>query len=96
MKKIYISGKITGLVYEEAFELFESAEEKLSNQGFSVVNPMKLEHNHDLSWESYMKEDLKAMLDCTHVYALKNHENSVGAMLEVELAEKLGIKVIYE
>jgi hypothetical protein len=94
--KIYISGKITGLEFEKAFYLFYKAEKLLQSQGYSVVNPMKLPHEHDKSWESYMKEDLKAMLDCDSIYLLPNYNDSKGALIEKELAELLGLDVIYE
>lgn len=96
MEKIYISGKITGLPYEEAFKMFEDAEHKLQAQLFEVINPMKLEHNHDKSWESYMKEDLKTMLDCDSVYLLKNYKESLGAMIEYDLALILNLNIIFE
>ena len=95
-RKIYISGKITGLPYEEAFRIFEDAEHKLQQQGFSVINPMKIKHEHDLSWESYMKEDLKAMLDCDAIYLLPNYKDSKGAMIEYDLALILNLNIIFE
>lgn len=48
--RIYISGKITGLPFDEAFKMFENAENKLKFRGYEVVNPMKLNHNHNKSW----------------------------------------------
>lgn len=95
MEKIYISGKITGLKFEEAFYLFYKAEKLLQSQGYSVVNPMKLPHEHDLSWESYMKEDLKAMLDCDSIYLLPNYKDSRGAMIEYQLALDLNLMVLF-
>ena len=66
--KIYICGQITGV--ENYAEAFEQAEKTLITEGYEVVNPCKLPHNHDLSWESYMKEDIKAMLDCDAILLL--------------------------
>jgi hypothetical protein len=96
MKKIYISGKITGLDYEVAIKSFQDAEDKLNNEGYITVNPMKLNHEHDKSWESYMKEDLIALLDCTHIYMMKNWDDSRGAIIEHNLAKQLNIVSIYE
>ena len=96
MEKIYISGKITGLPYEEAFKMFDNAESKLQTQLYEVVNPMKIIHEHDLSWESYMKEDLKAMLDCDAIYLLKNYKDSKGAMIEYKLALDLKLRIVHE
>jgi hypothetical protein len=96
MKKIYISGKITGLDYEQAVKSFQDAEDKLNNEGYITVNPMKLNHEHDKSWESYMREDLKALLDCTHIYMMKNWDTSRGAIVEHNLAKELNIEIIHE
>ena len=53
MKKVYICGKISGME-DEAKVLFEEAETKLKERGFEVINPMKLPHNHDKQWTSYV------------------------------------------
>lgn len=93
--KIYISGKISG-IEKEAPALFESAELTIKQFGHEPVNPMKLNHNHDRSWHSYMKEDLKAMMDCDAVYFLSNWQDSKGAIIEHGLAAQLGLKLIYQ
>lgn len=54
--KIYISGKISG-IENEAPELFAKAEKELQAMGFETVNPMTLNHQHDKSWHSYMREN---------------------------------------
>lgn len=95
-KKIYLSGKITGLPYEEALKKFNLAENIAKTISLEVVNPMTIEHNHDLSWESYMKQDLKAMLDCDSIYMLSNWEDSKGATIERDLAIKLNLSVYHE
>lgn len=95
MEKIYISGKITG-IEAEAPALFSVAANQLKQQGYKVVNPMLLSHNHDKSWESYMKEDIKAMCDCDSIYMLKNWEHSKGALVELNLARVLGLKIIWQ
>lgn len=96
MKKIYISGKITGLDYETALSIFNEAEEFLKLAGYEVVNPMTIEHNHDKTWESYMKVDLIEMLKCDAVYMLKGWYTSKGARMEFDIAEKLGIQILFE
>jgi hypothetical protein len=95
-KKVYISGKITGLVYEEAFENFKKAEDYLKGKGYEVVNPMTIEHNHDKSWENYMKVDLIEMLKCDAVYFMKGFFNSKGARMEFDIAERLKIELMFE
>jgi hypothetical protein len=55
--KIYIAGKITGLDTEVAFGEFKRARLILENiyPDSEIINPMELPHNHDKTWESYMR-----------------------------------------
>lgn len=93
-QKIYLSGKISGLPICEAIKNFESAENQL--KGFAtIVNPMRLKHDHDKSWESYMKEDIKALLDCDAIAMLPNFNESKGSLIELNLAKSLGFEIIY-
>jgi hypothetical protein len=95
--KIYISGQITGLEYTESYLNFEDAEKKLNTATkYEVVNPMKLNHNHDKSWENYMLEDIKALFECDAIYMLKNWGSSKGARIERSIAIEMGIDIIYE
>lgn len=93
--KIYISGKISG-IENEALELFQKAEKELQEKGFETVNPMALNHKHDKSWHSYMKEDVKALCDCDEIFMLSNWVDSKGAIIEHTIAMYLGLKVHYE
>ena len=95
MKKIYISGKVSG-IENEAHELFAKAELWLKSFGYSVVNPMTLTHQHDKSWHSYMKEDVKALCECDEIFMLTNWNDSKGAIIEHTIAMYLGIKVSYQ
>lgn len=97
-KKIYISGKISGLDTNIAVRHFEVAETELNNKypDAIIVNPFKIEHNHDLTWESYMRNDLIAMLACDTIYMLKNWPDSKGAVIELDLAQKLKFNILFE
>jgi len=95
MKKIYISGKITG-IEDQAYILFEKAEKQLIEKGYEVVNPMKLVHNHKRDWQSYMKTGIKALMDCDAIYMLKNYHGSKGSIIEWSLAKGLKMEIIYE
>ena len=90
--KIYISGPITGIENGNK-EAFDHVEGELKARGHEVVNPHSLPHNHGKSWEEYMREDIKALLDCEAVYALAGWSRSRGAVVEVDLADTLGITV---
>lgn len=93
--KIYISGKISG-IESEAFELFLKAQYALQAKGYQVINPFFLPHEHDKSWHSYMKADIKALCDCDAIYMLGNWADSKGAIIENTIAMYLGLKVHYE
>mgnify|MGYP003555439623 CR=1 FL=1 len=56
---------------------------------------MNLPHSHDKTWASYMREDLKAMLECDSIFMLPGWENSQGAKIEHRLATQLCFIVIY-
>ena len=95
MKKIYISGKITGME-TLAEKLFSTAEQELKERGFDPVNPFKLNHEHDKSWNSYMKEDIKALCDCDVIFMLTNWRESPGATIELKIANYLGMEVMHD
>ena len=93
MKKIYISGPITG-IEATAPKLFKEAEDFLKAKRYEVVNPMTINHDHDKSWVSYMKTDIIALMGCDSIFMLDNWEESKGACIEYYLAIKLGYKII--
>lgn len=95
--KIYIAGKVTGME-EEAKVLFDEAERKLSAQiACTIVNPLKLNHNHDKSWESYMKVCIAELVQCDAIFLMKNwNRDSKGAALELHNAKALKLLVMYE
>ena len=93
--KVYIAGPISGRE-EMAFIEFEKAELKLKSQGYEVVNPMKLPHDHNKTWISYMRVCLRELLDCEIIYMLRDYRNSPGASIELNLAIDLGIAVHYQ
>lgn len=95
MKRIYISGKITGLEESVYTKNFNDAEERLKDE-YEVVNPLKIKPEGEPTWENYMKADLKAMLDCECIYMLKGWTLSSGAIIEHNLAYELKFEIIYQ
>jgi hypothetical protein len=96
IKKVYISGGISGTPeFTENQRLkFEEAELKLKEKGFVVVNPFNLNHEKAETWSDYMRTDIKALMDCTHIFMLRGWGNSRGARIEHNLAVNLGIEVL--
>jgi len=97
IKKVYISGQITGLEFADAYSKFEFAEKFINSLTHNVaVNPMKLDHVHDQTWESFMVEDIRALFSCDAIYLLSNWEESKGARIEKAIAKEMGIEIIYQ
>ncbi len=96
--RVYIAGKITGEDLAECKEKFLTAEKefKYNFQSSIVVNPMSLPHNHDKNWKSYMRECIKALVDCDAILMLKDYKESKGAKIELSIAEKLGLLTFFE
>ena len=90
---VYIAGKVSGME-NEAKLAFKIAEKELNLQGNDVINPMELEHDHDKTWQSYMRECISAMMKADALYLLPNWRESKGARIEVQLAHNLGIKIL--
>jgi hypothetical protein len=93
--KIYISGKMSGIENNNREAFFE-AEEKLKANGYKVINPARIPEVKNGSWEYYMKEAIKLMMDADCIYLMNNWIDSKGATIEKELAEKLGMQIILE
>ena len=94
--KIYISGAITGTT--DYMERFAKAERKLTEQGYSVVNPAKVNAQlpEDTSYEEYMKMCF-CMLDiCEAIFMLKGWSKSCGANREYCYAMEKRKTIMYE
>lgn len=94
--KIYISGAITGT--DDYMERFAKAEKELTEQGYSVVNPAKVNAQlpEDTDYEEYMKMSF-CMLDmCDGIYMLKGWEKSCGANRELGYALAKDMIIMYE
>lgn len=91
---IYISGPITDDPFSEV--KFEEAEQYFKSIGFKVVNPFKLDHSKNTTWEDYMKTDIQALVECHQIYMLNDWRSSKGATLEHLIATQLKLKIIYQ
>lgn len=95
MRRIYISGKMTG-VENNNYPAFFEAERLLKSLGYDTFNPANINGESDWNWQDYMKECIKLIPDCTHIYLLKGWETSRGASMELFIANTLGLEVMYE
>jgi hypothetical protein len=95
---IYISGQISGLPEAEALSNFAKAKSQLQlmHPDATIISPMHdIKHEHDKSWESYMKEDIGELLKCNTIALLPNWGKSKGAKLEYLIATHLDLDVIF-
>ena len=94
--KVYISGAISGTT--DFMERFAKAEKGLTENGYSAVNPAKVNAQlpEDTSYEEYMKMCF-CMLDmCDSICMLKGWEKSCGANRELGYALAMKKTVFYE
>lgn len=93
MKKVYISGPMTG--YEDNnYPAFFEAEEKLKAMGFDVINPARNTPPEPVTWEGYMRMAIKQVCDSDMVTVLDGWSFSRGANEEFYIAKVLDIPVI--
>lgn len=91
--KVYISGPITGLHFEQnVVPVFAAAQLEIEEAGHEAVNPLNNGIAHEAAWSIRMRADLKMMLDCDMIYMLPGWMNSRGARLEFQVANILGIR----
>ena len=96
--KIYISGQISNLEKSDYMERFAKAEKELTEKGYSVVNPAKVNAQlpSDTDYEHYMRMSF-CMLDmCEAIYMIRGWNKSCGANRELGYAMARGMIIIYE
>ena len=86
--KIFISGKVSGIEYYVAYQTFANADRMLSQQGYNVINPMKICKKR-WSWLRCMARCLWAIISCDKIYQLDNWQESRGARIEQKWAKLL-------
>ena len=92
MKRIYISGPITGIKLEVASLIFEDAELKLTEMSFKAVNPMSNGISPLAPWKEHMRADIKLLMECDGIMMLDNWSKSKGARLEYKNAKGLNFE----
>ena len=90
--RVYISGEITGKDKEEVFLKFAKSEELLRRNGYEISNPWKIGKklqdlaDHEVTYEEYMKADLRELKRCDLIYFIPNWCNSTGCEIERQFA----------
>jgi hypothetical protein len=98
MKRIFLCGPISGRPnYEEHFLKAEEAilnRIKLEGLQIKTVNPSQFPLKGK-PWEICMRYSIKAMLSCDGIALLQGWEESKRCLLELSLAGRLKIPVVY-
>lgn len=95
-KRVYISGAITGTT--DYLQRFAKAEEELTQQGYSVINPAKVNAQmpDDTTYEEYMQMSFTMLDMCDYIYMLKGWNTSRGANRELDYALGKDKVIMYE
>lgn len=91
MKKVFISGAITGC--DGYKEKFLQAEKDLKSFGYAVMNPAVLDEGFEHG--EYMKVTLAMLSVCDTIYILPCAVTSKGALEEILEAVKTGKSIMW-
>lgn len=93
MKRIYISGPMTGMP-EHNFPAFNAEAARLRALGYDVVNPAELNPEPEKTWHDCLRTDLMELLTCDAIALLAGWQKSAGAHLEIHVAHRVGIEIV--
>lgn len=93
-KKIYISGPMTGIKNNnhDTFNYVATLIRYIYQ--IECFSPSELfEGRTDMLRSQYMFEDIKGLLSCDSIVMLDGWQNSKGALLELEIAKEIDLKI---
>ena len=97
MKRVYLSGKMTGLP-NLGFEIFDKNRDFLKDNGWDVISPADIDRAAGLDldapfteeqYHETIKRDYAALLECDAIAFMNNWTESRGAKLESDFANVL-------
>lgn len=89
--RLYIAGPMTG-IEDFNFAAFRAAEKILTEAGYLVTNPAD-NGQGDHEWKWYVRMGIQQLLTCDGVAVLPGWSGSMGAQLEVHIAQRLDMPV---
>lgn len=90
---VYLSGPMTGIPGWNQ-DAFDHAADALVGRGRKVFNPASLfDGDKSQARQVYMRTDIAHLLEATDVVLLPGWSDSRGALLEVAVAQELGLRV---
>lgn len=102
MKRVYISGPMTGIP-EYNYTAFDQAAIVLSEKGYEPVNPAAISRILECEYAElnltpnrfdYLKRDISELVKCDCIFMLPGWTSSEGANLERLIALSCGIEEI--
>lgn len=96
IKRIYLSGPISGHDLKERQQAFAETQQRLESVGWEVVNPMRNGLPADSSTHQHMKRDFELLLTCDTIYMMRRWLHSAGCKLEFDVATAIGLPVIFK
>jgi hypothetical protein len=87
-KKIYISGKISGLPFDDTYKSFNEDQKRLEKIGFKVVNPMHF-CKKEWSWIRCMFKCITLIPWCDYMYQRSDWKHSIGSKIEYNFAHSI-------
>jgi len=98
MKKIYISGRISGLRPDYYINQFFKAHRQLVLLNYPyIVNPLFITRKIDKTdYSALMVCCIKHLFECNAIYMIEGWENSKGARIEHNIAKEMGMEIIYQ
>ena len=97
MKKVYVSGAISGVARQEYKKRFDAAARAVEAQGFKAVNPTRFWVCRwrwlykVLGYDLTLLYDLWRLSKCAHIYKIPGWQQSRGANIESGVAFHFGL-----
>jgi hypothetical protein len=104
MKTVYLSGPVSGRPEKEYFAHFRGVADEISRRAaaeglevntFNPVPYCKVRVEPGAPWHEYLRRCVSRLALCDGIALLQGWEASRGARLELDLADKLKIPVVY-
>ena len=96
---IYLAGKVTGEPFDEVEVKFRHWAMILAAQHkcfvFDPVKYVVQNSFQDRSWQFIMKKCINKMMACDEIHLMPDWRDSKGAVIEHDLAQDIGMKVVY-
>jgi len=100
LKRVYISGPISGHDYEECKRKFKKIQELLETNGFETFNPMENGLPPESSTAQHMRRDLAELTNEQRpydtIYMMSGWTHSKGCKTEFDCATAMGMNFIFE